>query len=181
MSERLSREAWIGAGLKQLVAGGVDTVRVEPLARELGVTKGSFYWHFADRSALLEAVLETWQANTTTAIIDEVERDGGDAHERMRRLSRIASDLDGRPENAVRAWAATDGKAAKVVAEMDAARLAYLEKLYAEMGFDAQNARARAEFVYQALIGRFALNPAPLSAEKEEERLKILVPLMTRR
>ena len=181
MNERLSREAWIGAGLARLAEAGVEAVRVEPLARALGVTKGSFYWHFADRAALLAAMLETWRAATTTAIIDEVERDGGAAGDRLRRLSLIVAGIDGRPDNAMRAWAATDVTVATAIAEMDATRLAYLEKLYAEIGFDPSNARARAEFVYQALVGRFALNPAPLSAEKRAERLEILVPLLTRR
>jgi AcrR family transcriptional regulator len=181
MSEKLSREAWIAAGLKQLASCGVEAVRVESLARALGVTKGSFYWHFADRAELLAAILESWRAATTTALIDAVERDGGDANERLRRLSRIVAGVDGRADNAMRAWAATDAAVAKVTAEMDATRLAYLERLYAEIGFDAPNARARAEFVYQALVGRFALSPAPLSAEKRAERLEILIPLLTRR
>ena len=180
MDRRLSREAWIDAAIERLVAHGVEAVKIEPLAKALGVTKGSFYWHFADRGALLAAMLERWRTQATNAIIAEVEGAGGDAEARLRRLSARTARQDGRLDNAIRAWAASDPVPRAALAEIDAARAAYLEKLYREIGFDARAARARASFVYQALVGRFALSPHPLTNEEEDERRVIIAALIAR-
>jgi AcrR family transcriptional regulator len=62
---RTPRSQWIEAGLRALAAGGPDGVRIEPLAQALGVTRGGFYWHFDDRRALLDEMLDTWERRTT--------------------------------------------------------------------------------------------------------------------
>jgi len=180
MERTLSRQTWIEAGLARLAALGVDSVRVEPLARQLGVTKGSFYWHFQNRAAFLEALLESWRVAAVGAIVEEIERESGSGLDLLRRLSRRIAREDGRVDTAVRAWAAHDAAVKRVLDDIDSARVAYLEKLYAEIGFAARPARARAEFVYQALVGRFVLSPAPLSVEQAEDRLSILLPVLTR-
>ena len=86
--DRLDREDWVNAAFERLGAGGVEAVRVEPLAKDLGVTKGSFYWHFRDREALLDAVLEAWEARETDHYIKTAETDGGQPGERLRRFFR---------------------------------------------------------------------------------------------
>src|SRR5579859_5070722 len=83
---------WIEQGLRALATGGPDAVRIEPLAQALGVTKGSFYWHFADRRALLEAMLDTWERTSVEDVIARVERGGGDGRTRLRRLFGLARD-----------------------------------------------------------------------------------------
>src|SRR4051795_8563186 len=82
---RTPRSRWIDAGLRALAAGGPDAVRVEPLAKALGVTRGVFYWHFEDRRALLEAMLETWERRSTDEVLERVEREGGDPRDKVRR------------------------------------------------------------------------------------------------
>lgn len=181
MANVLSREDWIDAALRMLLAQGAEAVKVEPVAKALGVTKGSFYWHFADRAALLAALLERWRRQATNAIIAEVEEAGGDAETKLRLLSAKAARIDGRLDNAIRAWAAFEPSVAAALAEIDSARAAYLEKLYREIGFGAREARARADFVYQALVGRFALSPDPLSTDQEEDRRTIIAALIARR
>ena len=74
---RTPRGRWIDEGLRALAAGGPDAVRIELLARALGVTRGGFYWHFGDRSALLDEMLDTWERETTDLVIERVEREGG--------------------------------------------------------------------------------------------------------
>lgn len=157
MSKRLGPDAWVVAGLKALAADGVDAVRVERLAVGLGVTKGSFYWHFADRSALLDAVLAAWRARATGDIIARVEAEAGDPRAKMLALMRIVFSSDGRLDQQVRAWAANDASVRAAVDAIDLARTRYLERLYTAMGFDKPEARARARFAYHALIGQFAL------------------------
>src|ERR1700730_6336853 len=82
---RTPRSRWIEAGLQALAAGGPDAVRVEALAQALGVTKGGFYGHFADRNALLDEMLATWERMSTDEVLERVERHGGDVRARLRR------------------------------------------------------------------------------------------------
>src|SRR5438309_4738921 len=91
---RTPRGRWIEEGLRALAAGGPDAVRIEPLAKALGVTRGGFYWHFADRRALLEEMLDTWERASTDEVLARVEREGGDARTKVRRAGRVA--LSGR-------------------------------------------------------------------------------------
>src|ERR671910_1847217 len=91
---RTPRSSWIEAGLRALAAGGPDAVRIEPLAQTLGVTRGGFYWHFDDRRALLEEILDAWERVSVDEVIERVEGEGGDARAKLRRLSAIASSGD---------------------------------------------------------------------------------------
>ncbi|MEQ1696418.1 MAG: TetR/AcrR family transcriptional regulator [Hyphomicrobiaceae bacterium] len=158
MSKRLGKDAWVVAGLKALADHGVDGVRIERLAEALGVTKGSFYWHFADRQALLTAVLVAWKARATADIIVQVEAKGCDPRERMHELMMIVFTADGRLERQVRAWAANDEAARLAQDEIDGERTRYLEGLFTGLGFKRAEARARSRFAYHALIGQFALS-----------------------
>jgi AcrR family transcriptional regulator len=87
---RLDREAWIAAGLSALEEGGVPAVSAAAIAKALGVTRGSFYWHFSSREELLQAVLERWERDHSDAVLDNLERIG-DPHERLRLLIAAAT------------------------------------------------------------------------------------------
>ena len=76
---RTPRHAWVDAALRAFADGGPEAVRVEPLAKALGVTRGGFYWHFADRAALLDELLDTWERRSTDEVLERVESAGGDA------------------------------------------------------------------------------------------------------
>src|ERR671925_1822745 len=88
---RTPRTSWIQEGLRALGVGGPDAVRIEKLAQALGVTKGGFYWHFDDRRALLEEMLDRWERVSVDEVIERIEGQGGDARGKLRRLSAIAS------------------------------------------------------------------------------------------
>ena len=81
---RTPRTKWIDEGLRALAAGGPDAVRIEALAKSLGVSKGGFYGHFQDRKALLDAMLDTWERRTTDDVLARIEREGGDARTNIR-------------------------------------------------------------------------------------------------
>src|SRR5882757_4805070 len=81
---RTPRSRWIEEGLRALADGGPDAVRVEALAQALGVTKGGFYGHFADRNALLDEMLDAWERMSTDEVLERVERHGGDVRTRLR-------------------------------------------------------------------------------------------------
>ncbi|HCF30711.1 MAG TPA: TetR/AcrR family transcriptional regulator, partial [Cyanobacteria bacterium UBA11049] len=105
---KLGKQDWIGLGLKVLAESGVEAVRVEPLAKLLNVTKGSFYWHFKNREELLDAMLQDWVRRETDSIITQVEAMGGDAATKLLNLFELAIQDNGQVENAIRAWATKD-------------------------------------------------------------------------
>ena len=109
---KAGRQDWIMAALTLLGRAGIDAVRVEPLAEKLGVTKGSFYWHFKDRDALHAAMLEAWQAGTTQNVIDRVEKESASRDGRLSQLIAIALEHSwaARLETGVRAWAKHDAR-----------------------------------------------------------------------
>ena len=129
---RTPRGRWVEEGLRALADGGPDAVRIETLAQTLGVTKGGFYWHFADRNALLGEVLDAWERVNLEAVIERVERDGGDARIRLRRLFALAfsSSEALRTDLAVRDWARRDPAVAERVRRVDNRRMEYLRGLF---------------------------------------------------
>lgn len=148
---------WIRAGLSLLGRAGIDAVRVEPLAERLGVTKGSFYWHFRDRDALHAAMLERWRADTTKTAIELVEAESANTRDRLTRLIALATKNTwvARLDIAIRAWAKTDARAAAAVAAIDRVRMDYIATLLHDLGIAPHVARLRARILYLALIGGF--------------------------
>ena len=153
------RSQWLSAGLDALRKGGVGAVRVERLAADVGVTKGSFYHHFRDRGALLEALLEFWSREMTDAEFERIQglRDGESGRELRARLLALAEDVlekgMGRYDPALRAWARADPKVAAAVAQVDRRRVRALAGLFEEGGFSAAEARTRARIFYTFLLG----------------------------
>ncbi|MES2512464.1 MAG: TetR/AcrR family transcriptional regulator [Pseudomonadota bacterium] len=130
---------WVRAGMKILAQSGVDMVLIPPLAKALGVTKGSFYWHFASRDELLMKLIEEWRQHATLRVIDIVERAGVSAQEKIRLIAFIGTnspidEFGGAVELAVRNWARVNPTVRKVVADVDRQRLNYLTQLYQELG-----------------------------------------------
>lgn len=171
---------WIDAGLRALREHGVEAVRVERLATAIGKTKGSFYWHFADRRALLDAILNAWRARATQAVIVEVEAQGGDARRRLATLLEIVFEADGRLERAMRDWSRGDAAVARAIAAVDRRRLRYVADALEQAGLPRAVARWRARFAYQALIGRFVMAPAPRRAGAREPEPQALVDWLAR-
>jgi AcrR family transcriptional regulator len=165
----LTRQDWINQGLKTLAESGVETVRVEPLAKLMGVTKGSFYWHFKNREDLLEAVLQEWIKLQTHSIIERVEEIGGDATTKLLYLFELAVQDDGQVENAIRAWATNDSKIAALVTQVDQRRLDYTKDLFLQIGFAPSEAMVRARMAYYALVGEFTIGTRSDQAERLAE------------
>ena len=151
-------ESWIEAGLKEIARTGVEGVRVEVLAKSLGVTKGGFYRRFRDRAALLEAMLQHWSAGRIAAIEKHTSLDGTTARKRLKALipqyaARV--NTEGMAvELAVRQWARSDELAANAVASVDAARLKNVGHLYRATGLPAGEADAQAFLFYCFVFGQ---------------------------
>jgi AcrR family transcriptional regulator len=151
---RTPRRSWIDQGLRALADGGPDAVRIEPLAKSLGVTRGGFYWHFADRDALLTDMLDTWERAATDEVIDRVERQGGDARTRLRRAGALTFSDDLLPiELAIRAWSRHDPAVAERLRRVDNRRMDYLRTLFGTFCPDPAEVEARSMLAFSLLIG----------------------------
>jgi AcrR family transcriptional regulator len=160
MSE-VTRDSWIEAGLAAIASHGVEGVRVEVLAKDLGVTKGGFYRRFSDRAALLEGILQNWSAGRIAAIEQQTSLDGATARDRLRALIRLYSERMNTAgmaiELAIRQWARSDEAAAAAVAKVDAARLKNVGQLYRATGLSAERADAQAFLFYCFIFGQSLL------------------------
>ncbi len=154
---RTPRSKWIDEGLRALAAGGPDAVRIEPLAQALGVTRGGFYWHFNDRGTLLEEMLDRWERATTEEVAERLEREGGDARARLRRLLALTSSSVLMTDLAVRDWARRDPAVAERLRRVDNRRMDYLRSLFAAFSADADDIEARCMLFFSLLIGNHSI------------------------
>ena len=156
---RTPREAWVEAGLAALAAGGPDAVRVEVLAGRLGVTKGGFYGFFAGREALLAAMLDTWERESTDEVVDRVEREGGDLRTRISRAGALTfSDARLRPiDLAVRDWARRDEDVAARLRRVDARRMDLLREVIGRVCSDPDEVEARSLMAFCLAVGEHFL------------------------
>lgn len=166
----LGPDDWVRAALRTLADHGIAAVRVEPLARGLGVTKGSFYWHFADHAALLSAMRLGWERIATLDIMRAVEDVGGDARQRLLTLTELSVRTDGRLDMAMRAWAQTDHDTAAILARVDGQRLDYVRGLFTDLGLSAVEAAGRARLLYAAVLGTFILGGSDADSRLADAR-----------
>jgi AcrR family transcriptional regulator len=151
---RTPRSRWIEAGLEALAAGGPDAVRIESLAQALGVTRGGFYWHFADRAAFLDELLDTWERRSTDETLERVEREGGDAKEKVRRAGMLTFSRELLPiDLAIRDWARRDRKVAERLRRVDNRRMGYLREQIGTFCPDEDDVEARSLLAFALAIG----------------------------
>lgn len=169
----LLRGDWIAAATEVLVDRGIDAVRVDVLARELEVTRGSFYWHFKDREELLTAVLQGWRDAATEQVIRRFEDHGSDPQALIAELISLpfrgrAAQRAARIELAIRAWARRDTLARAAVDEVDERRIAYIAQCFSALGFPIAEARARAFVLYAYEVAESLLVRQGTPAQKKE-------------
>ena len=159
----LTPDTWIDAAIQVLVDQGIDHVRVDVLATQLGVTRGSFYWHFRDREDLLRRVLLAWRVRATDALTRRLERAQADPQAQLRDVISLphrgrAAVKAARIELAIRAWARRDAMAREAVDEADASRIDYHRQIFEALGFDAEEARLRAFVLYSCEVAESLLH-----------------------
>jgi AcrR family transcriptional regulator len=156
---RTPRDRWIDEGLRALAAGGPDAVRVEALAKALGVTKGGFYGYFADRDALLEAMLDAWERESVDEVFARVNEKGGDPAAR----ARLAGALTFSSERllpidlAVRDWARRDEAVAERLRRVDNRRMGLLREMIGAFCADPDEVEARSLIAFCVAIGHHFL------------------------
>jgi AcrR family transcriptional regulator len=173
MADQLSAKDWLDQGLTTLAAHGFTALKAEPLAKAMGVTRGSFYWHFADIGAFHAAILSYWRDVAAERIIANLEATSNNSSP-LPLLLRWA--FGGKPalENAVRIWATVDPAARAAVQAIDRRRLGYIERQLRKTGFSPGVARARAQILYWAFLG-FALSEKALPRAKQQAVLDELL------
>jgi len=153
---RTPRGAWVRTALQALAAGGPDAVRVEALAVDLGVSKGGFYWHFADRQALLTEMLDTGEKAGTEDIIARVESQPADPRAKLQRLFELTSSPEGLAvELAVRDWSRRDGDVAERLRRVDNRRIGYIRSLFGPFCADDNDVEVRSMVAYTLVIGSY--------------------------
>jgi len=169
MGDQLSAKDWLDQGLKTLAKSGFTALKAEPLAKAMGVSRGSFYWHFTDIGAYHAGILKRWREIAAEQIIAGVEAASGGANPLEVLLRRVFSERLA-IENAVRTWASVDPAARAAVQAIDRRRLGYVEGLLTQSGLSAEVARARAQILYWAFLG-FALSDQPLPKAQQQAML----------
>jgi len=173
ISNNLSRENWIDLALQKLTDEGIDNVSIAGLARDLSVTKGSFYWHFKNREDLIQAMLTRWEETGSKVVFSEVERVGGDAVRRLKHLSdivirRYADQLN--LELALRDWGRKDSKVANILRREDEKRINYISGLFFEIYGDAKISEAKAWLLFSLFVGEIIIS-APIKEQSREDLL----------
>jgi AcrR family transcriptional regulator len=161
---------WLATARKALIEEGIHGVKVDRLAQRLGVTRGGFYKHFADRGALLERLLDLWEAQNVFALELPPLKTRQSARDALVRLTDRLIEEDGfdpRFDLAVRDWARTDKRAAWAVERVDAKRIDLLRRLFLAIGCDDEEAAMRARVFYYHQIGYYALGVKQTTAERK--------------
>lgn len=158
----LTEQDWVDAAIKILVDENVRGIRIDALCKILGVTKGSFYWHFATRNDLLVAMLDHWRRRTTLNVIRSISGSGVDPRNQLKRLfalpRRRNSPASAQVENSIRDWSRRVALPRRAVEEVDEIRFDYITKLFEDLGCPEGEARKRAYLAYCLLMGDAILN-----------------------
>jgi AcrR family transcriptional regulator len=153
---RLEKSDWLDHALDRLAAEGHGALKAQTLAKGLGVTRGSFYWHFEDLDAFKRDLIAHWTDRTTEELMRAVVREG-DAEAQLRGMLRRAFRSGAALERAVRAWATVDAHVADLVAAVDWRRIRFAEQLLEALGVAPSATGPRARMLYWAAIGRLMM------------------------
>src|SRR5215831_17168214 len=164
MTERLTAQDWIDFALTTLAQEGFGALKADVLARKLGVSRGSFYWHFSDLGTFHARVIEHWKQMATEAIIADLERYES-REQRLNVLLRRGLGHDAVLEIRMRTWADNNAQAARALRDIDRRRREYMERLLVEAGIPPPRAATRAQLLYWTYLG-FALSRSKLTGEQ---------------
>ncbi len=152
-NNQLSAEDWLQAGLDVLKEEGINAVKVLPIAKKLGVTRGSFYWHFENREDLLQQMLAYWEVYLTDTVIAQAKQNPGSAVEKLRDVAtNVMLNRQDRYDTAIIAWSRFDDAAAKCHTRVTRKRLRFLISLLREYGMDKETAHFRSRLLYSVLV-----------------------------
>jgi AcrR family transcriptional regulator len=175
---RLTKDNWLDHALSRLATEGHPAMTAQSLSRSLGVTRGSFYWHFESLDAFNAALIAHWMSRSTDPLTENVDRQP-DAGQALFVLLRQTMQSGARLERAVRAWATVDPAVAMLVDQVDARRIGYTVAIFQRLGLIESRAAMRARLLYWAAIGRLMM-PFPEQSRFSDADIADLVRLMSR-
>lgn len=158
--QRGSEEVWLNAAYEMLRENGIEAVKVMPLAKELGLTRTSFYWHFTDRDALLEAMIRRWEQKNTGNLINQTKGFAETITEAMLNVFDCWLDenlFDARMDLAIRNWARNNSELQSRLDSADAKRAKALFNMFKKFGYDDAQAQARSMTVIYTQIGYISM------------------------
>ncbi|UCH48809.1 MAG: TetR/AcrR family transcriptional regulator [Betaproteobacteria bacterium] len=173
-AQRLTREEWLSRALHALAKQGERVLTIDTLTRQLGVSRGSFYWHFKDRADFVSQLAEYWFTTHTQIAAEQLANIKGNAEDRLLALmEKIIVGKLARYDFAVRAWAKHDPAASRIVRKADQFRIDYVRSLFAEIGFKGEelDMRTRAFVVYFSLESGLFIGQSKQSRVKQLKRL----------
>ena len=162
-SNKLTAQDWLDIAESELAKSGITAVRVEPLAKKLKVTKGSFYWHFSSRKELFEKLLSNWRTRSTVSIIERLSDIELSPEERLRKLFLIPYKRNTKTngaalELAIRNWSQNDKAVREILNEVDTHRLTFIAMIFENLGYDKEQAEIRAARFYYTMQGISVVN-----------------------
>lgn len=143
-NNRLTREEWLRRALDVVATKGNAKLRIHELVKHLGVTRGSFYWHFKDRDDFVRQLVDYYHSWSTDQVIVEVARVGGDASQRLKTVMRVVAENDlGRYEIAMTSWGVQEPFVAESFEVAIRRRIEFIRALFLELGFQGQELETR--------------------------------------
>lgn len=178
--KRLTKGDWLDAGLTVLGRKGAGGVRIDAICKQLGVTKGSFYWHFTDRGDLMTSIVEHWDNQATERMIASIESATDDPKARLWHLVHNVTlgDYDVGIEVAMRQWAHEDPTIRTRLEGIDAKRIAFFQRQFQSLGFVPDAARLRAHTLYSVILVREYMHTGEARAALAQ-RMQASVDLLT--
>lgn len=166
-----TKEDWIKVGFDILTNEGISGVKIEVMARKLGVTKGGFYGYFPNRDTFLQAMLEDWEVRHSVEVIDYINNLTGNLSNKLQKLLYMVDDANyDAIELSMYSWGSHDPLAKKVIMRVVSERLKWLTNLFLEGGFAEDEAERRAHIVHQFMAGSRLFRPLlPISGSKERQ------------
>lgn len=175
MDDKLNRQRWLTAGLQALANEGPEGLRIMPIAEQLRVTKGSFYWHFNNLNEYQAALLEAWEKSYTQEAIHCLENDKADPASKLRTWITGAAYVDFKLDRAIRSWSLNNPAVQEVRARVDQDRIDYLAKLLKAVGWSKDEALTLAQWTYCAWVGYAMLE----GASTTEKQLRLILSILT--
>lgn len=180
----LTRDDWINAAQSVLIKSGVDAVRVDTVAKQLKITRGSFYHHFGSRDELLQGILNNWRSRATEDVILSLRNTQGSPESQLTQLLELpyhghAAQEAAAIELGIRAWARSDFQARQAIDEVDKHRLSYIEGLLQQLDLEQSEARDRAHLIYTYQLGLSLLSDssnAKANLERNQRMSSVLIP-----
>jgi len=171
-AKSVARGDWLKAALT-MCASGIDRVKIAPLATTMGITTGSFYWHFKNRQELLDELLVYWEREMTDAAIDAAKQFPGAPAERILGLMEtVLADNHARYDLPIWHWAQSDGNAGRVFRRVLKKRFSFAAWMFSEVGFSRKQAEVRGRMMVIYMMGESTLIPSDMEKRKELIRLK---------